>query len=96
MLNIGFVLGYTLIFIRLIFVSTQYIYVLGLFCDTGYMSVSLPSDKQFEIQQLAHSLFADSACYSPPDHILFWARPFFLAMDMHTFTDCVVSFKVTC
>ena len=37
-------------------------------CDTVDMSVSLPTDKPFEIPELA-LFFGDATCYSPPGHV---------------------------
>ena len=56
---------YTSIFPSLDLCLSQILYCfLGLFWDTGCMSVSLPPDKLADIQQLALSLLVYPTCYS--------------------------------
>ena len=59
------------------------------------MSVSLPSVKLHEIQQVALSLVKTQSV-TLHEVMSFWARPIFSSMDIHNFTDCVLSFRVTC
>ena len=67
---------------------------LGLYWDSVGMSVSLPSDKLFEMQKLAYSLLQGQTCYSPSVYVL-------SGQDQHlcqwTCTTLpVVSFRLMC
>ena len=57
--------------------------------------LSLPSDKLIEIQQLAYVLLQRQPI-TINQVMAFWARPPFVPMDVHNFTNCTVSFIVTC
>ena len=64
------------------------LFFLWLLYVTLDMFVPLPSNECLEIWQRAHSCCRHN--------LLQWARPIFVAMDIHNFADCVLSFRVTC
>ena len=88
-------LGPTINFSKCELHPTQHFSFLGLFWYTVDVSVSLGSDKLLEIQQLAHSLLQTqpvTVC-----HVMsFWARTIFMEVDIHSFTNYVMPFRVTC
>ena len=57
------------------------------------MSVTLPSDELLEIKQFTLSLMQIQPVTICQVMSYFWARPFFVPVDMHNFANCVMLFR---
>ena len=64
--------------------------------DTVHMSVSLPSDKVADIQQLVLSLLQNQPVTVHWVMSFLGKATFFVPVDTPNCKDCVISFRVTC